>query len=77
VVKVLPALFDDRFGVAENVARQTLEQGHQTYLDDRERAALLCDYLLPYDGQTIMVGFIRARYGAAARYLGLLATKMK
>jgi DNA-binding SARP family transcriptional activator len=47
------------------------------YLDDAERAAVLYDYLLPYKDRTIMVGFLCACYGAAARYLGILATTLQ
>jgi DNA-binding SARP family transcriptional activator/tetratricopeptide (TPR) repeat protein len=46
------------------------------YLGDRERAAILYRFLLPYDGRAIVVGFHTFCYGAAARYLGVLATTM-
>jgi transcriptional regulator with XRE-family HTH domain/tetratricopeptide (TPR) repeat protein len=47
------------------------------YLDDRERAAMLYDYLLPYDGRAVVVGFLAVCYGAAAHYLGMLAATLK
>jgi tetratricopeptide (TPR) repeat protein len=46
------------------------------YLGDRERAAVLHQFLLPYDGRTIVVGFHTFCFGAAARYLGILAATM-
>lgn len=46
------------------------------YLGDAERAATLYEMLLPYDGRTVVVGGATACYGAAARYLGMLATIM-
>jgi transcriptional regulator with XRE-family HTH domain/tetratricopeptide (TPR) repeat protein len=46
-------------------------------LDDRQRAAVLYELLLPYDGRTVVVGGATACYGAAARYLGQLATIME
>ena len=47
------------------------------YLGDVERAATLYEYLLPYDGRAIVVGFLSVCYGAAARYLGILATTLE
>src|SRR5437899_13071831 len=44
------------------------------FLGDIRRAALLYQRLLPYAPYTSMVGGTVARAGAAARYLGLLAT---
>jgi tetratricopeptide (TPR) repeat protein len=46
------------------------------YLEDAERAATLYEMLLPYDGRTVVVGGATACYGAAARYLGMLAKTM-
>jgi tetratricopeptide (TPR) repeat protein len=46
------------------------------YLEDVDRAAALYELLLPYDGRTVVVGGATACYGAAARYLGILATTM-
>jgi tetratricopeptide (TPR) repeat protein len=46
------------------------------YLGDQDRAATLYELLLPYDGRTVVVGGATACYGAAARYLGMLATTM-
>jgi predicted ATPase len=46
------------------------------YLGDVKRAASLYEMLLPYDGRTVVVGGATACYGAAARYLGMLATIM-
>jgi tetratricopeptide (TPR) repeat protein len=42
-------------------------------LHDAPRAALLYPMLLPYDGLAIVAGFGIACYGAASRFLGLLA----
>jgi hypothetical protein len=47
------------------------------YLEDKEQAAVLYELLLPYNGRTIVVGFLTCCYGAAARYLGILATTMQ
>ena len=46
------------------------------YLGDAERAAILYELLLPYDGRTVVVGGATACYGASGRYLGMLATIM-
>jgi DNA-binding NarL/FixJ family response regulator len=46
------------------------------YLGDAERAAVLYELLCPYAGHTITVGSAVVCYGAAARYLGLLAATM-
>jgi DNA-binding CsgD family transcriptional regulator len=46
------------------------------FLDDAERAATLYRLLLPYDGYNIVAGGGVACYGAASRYLGLLASTM-
>jgi DNA-binding NarL/FixJ family response regulator len=46
------------------------------YLGDAARAAVLYELLRPYAGHTITVGSAVACYGAAARYLGLLAATM-
>ena len=46
------------------------------YLGDAERAAVLYELLHPYAGHTITVSSAVACYGAAARYLGLLAATM-
>jgi len=46
------------------------------YLGDAKSAATLYALLLPYDGRAIVVGGATACYGAAARYLGMLATVM-
>jgi tetratricopeptide (TPR) repeat protein len=43
-------------------------------LGDNDRAAILYENLLPYDGRTVVVGGATACYGAVARYLGILAT---
>ena len=43
------------------------------YLNDAERAEQLYEWLLPYDGRAVVVGGATACYGAAARYLGMLA----
>jgi DNA-binding CsgD family transcriptional regulator len=48
-----------------------------TYLGDTIRAATLYQLLLPYDGRAVFVGGQIACYGAAARYLGLLASTMQ
>lgn len=44
------------------------------YLGDAARAQILYELLLPYDGRAVVVGGATACYGAAARYLGMLAT---
>jgi DNA-binding CsgD family transcriptional regulator len=46
-------------------------------LDDARRAATLYRLLIPHDGYNILVGPTAACFGAAARYLGLLATTMR
>jgi DNA-binding CsgD family transcriptional regulator len=46
------------------------------FLGDARSAATLYQCLLPHDGYNIMVGPTAACYGAAARYLGMLATTM-
>lgn len=46
------------------------------FLGDKARAALLYDLLLPYAGRTVVVGGNVVCYGAASRYLGLLAATM-
>jgi predicted ATPase/DNA-binding XRE family transcriptional regulator len=46
------------------------------YLGDTERATLLYDYLLPYEGRAVVVGFLAVCYGAASHYLGLLAATL-
>lgn len=47
-----------------------------TALKDAPRAALLYRLLTPYAQHNIVVGFTGASYGAAARYLGMLAATM-
>ncbi len=47
------------------------------FLGDAHRAATLCRLLLPYNGQTIVAGAAHVCYGAASRYLGMLATTME
>ncbi len=44
------------------------------FLGDRAAAAQLYELLLPYAGRTVVAGGATACYGAAARYLGMLAT---
>jgi hypothetical protein len=46
------------------------------YLGGSDRAATLYELLLPYDGRTVVVGGATVCIGAAARYLGMLATTM-
>jgi tetratricopeptide (TPR) repeat protein len=46
------------------------------YLRDSARADTLYQHLLPYNGFTILTGNCVTSYGAASRYLGLLATTM-
>jgi tetratricopeptide (TPR) repeat protein len=46
------------------------------YLGDADRARILYDLLRSYDGRNVVVGFKSFCLGAAARYLGLLATTM-
>jgi DNA-binding CsgD family transcriptional regulator/tetratricopeptide (TPR) repeat protein len=46
------------------------------FLGDTRRAAILYQCLLPYDGYTILIGPTAACYGAASRYLGMLAATM-
>ncbi len=45
-----------------------------TELGDRERAQLLYDLLLPYQGANVVIGLGAVCHGAASRYLGRLAT---
>jgi tetratricopeptide (TPR) repeat protein/transcriptional regulator with XRE-family HTH domain len=47
-----------------------------SYLGDVDRAAMLYELLLPYDGRTVVVGGATACFGAVGRYLGLLARTM-
>jgi len=47
-----------------------------TFLGDAARAAILYPLLLPYAGRCIVVAGQVACYGAASRYLGMLATTM-
>ena len=47
-----------------------------TFLGDIDRAATLYQLLLPYARHTVVVGGGAVCYGAAARYLGMLATTM-
>lgn len=46
------------------------------FLRDSRRAATLYQFLTPYDGRNIVVGPTAACYGAASRYLGMLAATM-
>jgi DNA-binding CsgD family transcriptional regulator len=46
------------------------------FLGDARSAALLYQFLLPHDGYNILIGPTAACYGAAARYLGMLAATM-
>ncbi len=46
------------------------------FLGDAGRATTLYQCLLPYDGSNLLVGPTAACYGAASRYLGLLAATM-
>ena len=46
------------------------------YLGDAARASTLYQLLLPYDGRAVFVGGQVACYGAASRYLGMLAATM-
>lgn len=47
------------------------------FLCDAARASTLYQFLLPYAGHTIVVGYYAiVCYGAASRYLGLLASTM-
>jgi len=46
------------------------------FLNDRTRAATLYSLLLPYAEHALVVGFAVVCYGAAARFLGLLAATM-
>jgi class 3 adenylate cyclase/DNA-binding CsgD family transcriptional regulator/tetratricopeptide (TPR) repeat protein len=47
------------------------------FLGDARRAATLYQLLLPHNGYTVVVGAAEICYGAAAHYLGLLATTME
>jgi DNA-binding NarL/FixJ family response regulator len=47
-----------------------------TFLQDTARAATLYHLLHPYAGRNVIVGGSVACYGAASRYLGMLATTM-
>ena len=46
-------------------------------MGDAHRAATLYRLLLPYNGQTIVAGAAHVCYGAASRYLGMLAATME
>jgi DNA-binding CsgD family transcriptional regulator len=47
------------------------------FLGDARRAATLYRFLTPHDGYNLLVGPTAACFGAAARYLGLLAATMR
>ena len=47
-----------------------------TFLSDTARAATLYQLLLPYAGRAVAIGGEVVCYGAASRYLGMLATTM-
>jgi DNA-binding CsgD family transcriptional regulator len=47
------------------------------FLGDARRAATLYCFLTPHDGYNLLVGPTAACFGAAARYLGLLAATMR
>jgi DNA-binding CsgD family transcriptional regulator len=47
------------------------------FLGDTDRATILYQILLPYAGRTVFVGGQIACYGAASRYLGMLAATME
>jgi tetratricopeptide (TPR) repeat protein len=47
------------------------------FLGEVDQAAALYHLLLPYDGRTVVVGGATACFGAAARFLGMLATTME
>jgi transcriptional regulator with XRE-family HTH domain/tetratricopeptide (TPR) repeat protein len=47
-----------------------------SFLGDVDRAATLYKLLAPYEGRAVVVGGATACYGAAGRYLGLLAKTM-
>ena len=47
------------------------------FLGDARRAATLYRLLLPYNGYTVVVGATDVCYGAASRYLGMLAATME
>ena len=47
------------------------------FLGDARRAATLYRLLLPYNGYTVVVGAADVCYGAASRYLGMLAATME
>jgi DNA-binding CsgD family transcriptional regulator len=47
------------------------------FLGDARRAATLYRLLLPYNGYTVVVGAAEVCYGAATRYLGLLAATLE
>jgi class 3 adenylate cyclase/DNA-binding CsgD family transcriptional regulator/tetratricopeptide (TPR) repeat protein len=47
------------------------------FLGDARRAATLYRLLLPHNGYTVMVGSAAVCYGAASRYLGMLAATME
>jgi DNA-binding CsgD family transcriptional regulator len=47
------------------------------FLGDAPRAATLYRLLLPYNGHAIIAGAAQVCYGAASRYLGMLATTME
>jgi hypothetical protein len=46
------------------------------FLDDEDRAAILYDLLLPYKNRAVVVGGATACYGAASRFLSMLAKTM-
>jgi tetratricopeptide (TPR) repeat protein len=77
---IFDALAVDRFAMLPQdslwVATLTYLSETCAYLGDADRAATLYQLLLPYDGRAVVVGGATACYGAAARYLGMLAATM-
>jgi transcriptional regulator with XRE-family HTH domain/tetratricopeptide (TPR) repeat protein len=77
---ILDELMSDGFAFAPQDSLQVASLAYLAEvcasLEARDQAAVLYELLLPYDGRTIVVGGGTACYGAAGRYLGMLATTL-
>jgi tetratricopeptide (TPR) repeat protein len=68
----------------EDLPRDSLWMGSMTYLadvcvflGDKSRASVLYQFLLPFDGRNVVIGYSVVCYGALSRYLGALAVTLE